>query len=53
MAYKKIESVPKDYQELIIRLLNSGIITKNENDEFYITDDMLRMIDILARLGLC
>ena len=52
MIYTQIQQIPEDYQWLIQRMVKDGIIDVDLKGHFSISEDMLKIIIILARLGL-
>ena len=51
MYYKNIHELPHQYAPIIMRLVNRGIIQMDEDFEFPLSDDLLHIIVLLARLG--
>ncbi len=52
MVYKTINEIPKEYQFIINKLIDNGLITTDKKREFYLTYEMLQIILIMVRAGL-
>ncbi|MBS5933733.1 MAG: hypothetical protein KIC94_12770 [Clostridiales bacterium] len=52
MRYSKIENVPTIYKSVAERAIKQGIIDVDEKNEFDLSEDLLKMILMLGRLGL-
>jgi hypothetical protein len=50
--YSKIEELPKWAVSLVQKLIDEGIISYSDSFEFNLTDDILRILLILARVSI-
>lgn len=49
--YRKIEDIPEKYKELVSDMQKNGYISF-EDEQFFISDEMLIIFEILARTGI-
>jgi len=52
MIYSTVEELPDWAKPIVERLIESGIIGYQSKFEFLLSDDTIRVLLILARLGL-
>ena len=50
--FNKISELPTEYRSVIVRAINSGLIDLDKEENLNITEDMLKIILMLGRLGL-
>ena len=50
--YNSIKQIPSEYRHLFERLIKNGIIKQDINGNINISEDVFKVILILARLGL-
>ena len=51
MIFNKITDIPQEYQFIIQKLIDNGVITISGKGEFYLTYEMLQIILIMVRAG--
>jgi len=52
LVYKTINEIPQEYQFIIKKLIDNGIIATDKNREFYLTYEMLQIILMMVRAGI-
>lgn len=52
MNYNTIEELSEHYRNIVLKLISSGVIVYTDKFEFPLTEDMLNIFLIMARLGI-